>query len=170
MDISLSAHVCRAAEQNKQLLTPPHTETSTRVTTHIWARMKTSRTMGSLAASALLALCLLLQSVQAIKFEIPAHYDPQEKCIWNYALTDTLVVITLNVIGIHQSEQQSVDIQIVDGSKHNNVYLSKKKVQGETRMAINSHSNADLGICFKNTLSKSKSASGRADGDFEESY
>ncbi len=47
---------------------------------------------------------------------------------------------------------QRVDIEVVDGSKHNNVYLSKKNISGETRLAINTHSHADLGVCFKNTL------------------
>ncbi len=114
-------------------------------------------TIRSALLVAIVALMLSVQLATAIKFELPASHEPHEKCIWNYALTDTLVVITVTAVEGEQggsADKQSVDVQIVDGSKHNNVYLSKKNVRGETRMAINTHSNADLGVCFKNTLSK----------------
>jgi p24 family protein delta-1 len=108
--------------------------------------------------SALVALFLFSSIASAIKFELPASYEPHEKCIWNYALSDTLAVVTVNAVqpeGAAGLDKQSLDLQIVDGSKHNNIYLSKKGIKGETRMAINTHSNADLGVCFKNHLSKS---------------
>ncbi|KDN52927.1 endoplasmic reticulum vesicle protein 25, partial [Tilletiaria anomala UBC 951] len=109
----------------------------------------------------LVALSLCLQCVSAIKFEVPASHEPYEKCVWNYALANTLVVITVNISPMgSNSDKQAMDVQIVDGSKHKNVYLNKKKVEGETRMAINTHSNADLGVCFKNHLSKSVSSRG----------
>jgi uncharacterized membrane protein YhaH (DUF805 family) len=43
----------------------------------------------------LLVLALLLPvSVQAVKFELAAMHNPHQKCVWNYAMADTLVVIT----------------------------------------------------------------------------
>ncbi|KAK0567412.1 vesicle coat component [Tilletia horrida] len=113
-----------------------------------------------------LALSLLPQHASAIKFELPAHHTSHQKCIWNYALSDTLVVVTVNAVPASSPDAltttsppdsdplMQLDIEIVDGSHHNNVYLSKKNIRGETRMAINTHSHADLGVCLKNTLSK----------------
>lgn len=72
-------------------------------------------------------------------------------------MADTLVVVTVNAIPTSgDGDVQNVDVEIVDGSKHNNIYLSKRGVTGETRMAINTHAHADLGVCFKNTLGKSE--------------
>lgn len=103
--------------------------------------------------SSVLVLVTLL-SVQAIKFDIDAETHPHNKCIWNYALSDTLVVITVNTVAKDPFtfSDQRVDVEVVDGSKHNNVYLSKKNIKGETRLAINTHTHADLGVCFKNSL------------------
>lgn len=99
-------------------------------------------------------LVALLSSVAAIKFDISAETHPHNKCIWNYALSDTLVVITVNTIAKDPFtfSDQRVDIEVVDGSQHNNVYLSKKNIKGETRLAINTHTHADIGVCFKNSL------------------
>lgn len=47
-----------------------------------------------LALATLLALSALLQPVQAVKFDLVASPNPRQKCIWNYAMSDTLVVIT----------------------------------------------------------------------------
>ena len=47
-------------------------------------------------------------------------------------------------------------MEIVDGSERGNVYLSKKSVKGETRLAITTHENADVGVCFKNYLDYSQ--------------
>jgi hypothetical protein len=104
----------------------------------------------------ILSLCTF---TAAIKFDLPATSSPRIKCIWNYALSDTLVVITVNTAIPSDSpnsdeNNQRVDVEIVDGSKHNNIYLSKKNIRQETRMAINTHSHADLGVCLKNTLKK----------------
>jgi hypothetical protein len=109
--------------------------------------------------SLLLLLTTLTTPAQGIKFDLEASTSPHVKCIWNYALSDTLVVITINNVipkGLSSSDEndQRVDVEIVDGSKHNNVYLSKKNLRKETRMAINTHSHADLGVCLKNTLRK----------------
>ncbi|ETS59921.1 hypothetical protein PaG_05894 [Moesziomyces aphidis] len=114
-------------------------------------------------ARLLLLLIAVLSStlVQAIKFDLPAATHPHTKCIWNYALSDSLVIITANTIAKEPFDfsNQRLDVEVVDGSKHNNVYLSKKNIKGETRLAINTHSHADLGVCFKNTqTSKSSTA------------
>lgn len=102
---------------------------------------------------------LFSTTTNAIKFDLEASSSPHIKCIWNYALSDTLVVITINTVIPNGStskdeNDQRVDVEIVDGSKHNNIYLSKKNIRQETRMAINTHSHADLGVCLKNTLRK----------------
>jgi len=120
-------------------------------------RIASSSTL--LIFSLLLLLTTLTTPAQGIKFDLEASTSPHVKCIWNYALSDTLVVITINNVipkGLSSSDEndQRVDVEIVDGSKHNNVYLSKKNLRKETRMAINTHSHADLGVCLKNTLRK----------------
>jgi hypothetical protein len=107
----------------------------------------------------IISLTFLASTTTAIKFDLEASTSPHVKCIWNYALSDTFVVITLNTVipkGSSSTDEndQRVDVEIVDGSKHNNIYLSKKNIRQETRMAINTHSHADLGVCLKNTLRK----------------
>lgn len=89
----------------------------------------------------------------------------------NYALSDTLVIVTVNSGPSPSSsvnaEGQQIDVEIVDASHHNNVYLDKKDIRGETRMAINTHSQSDLGVCITNRLKKgaySAIACGRRDG------
>jgi hypothetical protein len=62
---------------------------------------------------------------------------------------DSLVIVTTN---IGSGPSQRIDIEIVDGSERGNTYLSKKSVKGETRLAITTHENADVGVCFKNYL------------------
>lgn len=106
-----------------------------------------------LLLSLLVALAVAVYSTSAIKFDLPVATHPHSKCIWNYALADTLVIVTANTVPGegHSADGQRVDIEVIDGSKHNNVYLSKKNIKGETRLAINTHSHADLGVCFKNT-------------------
>ncbi|SPO26836.1 related to ERV25 - component of the COPII-coated vesicles [Ustilago trichophora] len=110
----------------------------------------------NLTAAPLLLVTLfatLTSLVSGIKFDLPASTHPHTKCIWNYALSDSLVIVTASVIAKEPFDftHQRVDVEVVDGSKHNNVYLSKKNIKGETRLAINTHSHADLGVCFKNT-------------------
>ena len=101
----------------------------------------------------LLLLVSILPLATAIKFDLSAAMHAHTKCIWNYALSDSLVIVTASVVATEPFDftNQRVDIEVVDGSKHNNVYLSKKAIKGETRLAINTHSHADLGVCFKNT-------------------
>ena len=52
-----------------------------------------------------------------------------------------------------------MDIEIVDSTSRRNVYLSKRNVNGETRMAVTSHAEGDIGVCFQNTLDSSVSQS-----------
>jgi hypothetical protein len=63
---------------------------------------------------------------------------------------DALIIITVNVGTV--GEGQRVDLEIVDGSDHGNIYQSKRGLKAETRMAITTHTDADLGICFRNHL------------------
>lgn len=94
-----------------------------------------------------LPLLLLLTQTHAIKFSLPAHRYPQPKCIWNAAHTNTLVIVTANVgPGINQR----VDVEIIDSSPRSNVYLAKKGIKGEARLAITTHSEGEVGVCFKN--------------------
>ncbi|KAK9898535.1 hypothetical protein P389DRAFT_167056 [Cystobasidium minutum MCA 4210] len=105
----------------------------------------------SLVLATLLALSALLQPVQAVKFDLVASQNPRQRCVWNYAMSDTLVVITANIA---KGANQKVDMEIIDGSNHRNIYQSKRNIQGETRMAITTHADADLGVCFTNTLDR----------------
>lgn len=118
----------------------------------------------------LACLALLCSPTQAIKFDIPAKgHSVVTRCIWNYALADTLVIVTVNNGPMPDSKVdaagQQLDVEIVDASKHNNVYLHKRDVSGETRMAINTHSNSDLGVCFTNRLKKGEYDDAREDID-----
>jgi p24 family protein delta-1 len=45
-----------------------------------------------------------------------------------------------------------VDIEIVDSSAEKRVYLSKRNIKGETRLAITTHAEGDVGVCFRNHL------------------
>ncbi|KAG1867730.1 hypothetical protein F4604DRAFT_2021354 [Suillus subluteus] len=76
----------------------------------------------------------------AIKFALPAARLPIPKCIWNAAHTYALVIITANV---GPRAHQWVDIKILDSTPHRNVYLSKRNIKDETRLAL----------CFKNYVS-----------------
>lgn len=114
------------------------------------------RLLPSNPLSFFLSALLLATPVLSIKFDVLAKTSPTTRCIWNYALADTLVIVTINTGPIPDStidaEGQEVDVEIVDASQHNNVYLAKKNVKGEARMAINTHSNSDLGVCVTNKL------------------
>lgn len=103
------------------------------------------------AAVSACVLVLLLPPATALKFELEATSNPKPFCIWNYALADTLAIISINVVprDEHTASDQSVDVKIVDRT-HHNIYLSKRHMEGETRLAINTHHNADLGVCLVN--------------------
>ncbi|KAM0755872.1 hypothetical protein T439DRAFT_320575 [Meredithblackwellia eburnea MCA 4105] len=99
------------------------------------------------------ALPLLFTATQAVKFDLTASHNPVQKCLWNYALSDTLVVISVS--SPLAGTLQRLDMEVVDGSGSRNTYQSKKGLKGETRMAITTHADADLGVCFKNQLDPS---------------
>ncbi|KAF5386454.1 hypothetical protein D9757_005869 [Collybiopsis confluens] len=88
----------------------------------------------------------------AIKFQLPASRYPASKCIWNPIHNNALVIVTANV---GPGAGQRVDIEIVDSSPQKNVYLSKRDINGETRLAVTSHAEGEVGVCFKNTLDSS---------------
>ncbi|TYJ54059.1 endoplasmic reticulum vesicle protein 25 [Cryptococcus floricola] len=97
-----------------------------------------------------LFLTSLLTAVSALKFDITADKDPKpkwSKSIWNFAASHSLVIVTANV---PSEPDQRVDIEILDGSTHGNVYLNKKDIKGESRLAVTTHENADVGICLRN--------------------
>ena len=106
------------------------------------------------AKGAVLVVAVCLLSIcSAVKFTIEAHHSPTAKCLWNYALSDTLVVISVSAP--LQGTLQRLDMEIVDGSGSRNVYQHKKGIKGETRMAVTTHADADLGVCFMNKLDPS---------------
>lgn len=63
------------------------------------------------------------------------------------------MIVTANVPG---EPDQQVDIQILDGSERGNVYLSKKDVRGEARLAATTHESADVGVCLTNRYTECK--------------
>lgn len=94
-------------------------------------------------------LLSFLQSVSAIKFNLPAFRYPSQKCIWNSAHANSLVIVTANVgSGLYQR----VDIDIVDSGPNHNVYLSKKGIKAESRLAITTHSEGEVGVCLRNWI------------------
>ncbi|CAE6462015.1 hypothetical protein ACGC1H_001697 [Rhizoctonia solani] len=97
----------------------------------------------------LLALVLSPLQTAAIKFALPASKTPTRKCIWNAAHDGALVVITAN---LGPGDNQRVDVEVVDRSEHQHMYLSKQGLKPETRVAITAHGEGDVGICFTNTL------------------
>lgn len=88
-----------------------------------------------------------LQAVSGIKFHLPAYRYPPQKCIWNAAHANSLVIVTANV---GPGADQRVDIEIVDSSTNRNIYLSKKGIKGETRLAITTHEEGEVGVCLRN--------------------
>lgn len=104
----------------------------------------------SLLVSFLLPFLALLSfptRVASIKFNLPASRYPAKKCVWNTAHTNALVIVTANV-GV--GENQRVDIEITDSSPQKNIYLSKKGINGETRLAITTHEEGEVGVCLRN--------------------
>ena len=67
---------------------------------------------------------------------------------------DQLVIVTANVM---TGPQQRVDIEIVDSSDRKNQYLSKRNINGETRLAVTAHAEGEVGVCFRNYLDKGES-------------
>ncbi|KAG7095446.1 hypothetical protein E1B28_006192 [Marasmius oreades] len=97
----------------------------------------------------LIILGLLVGQSSAIKFLLQSSRYPAPKCIWNPVHNNALVIVTANV---GPGDNQQVDIEIVDSTEQKNVYLSKRNVSGETRLAVTSHAEGEIGVCFKNTV------------------
>ena len=97
----------------------------------------------------LLVFLSILHFVSAIKFNLPAFRYPPQKCIWNAAHTNALVIVTANV---GPGTNQRTDIEIVDSSPQKNVYLSKKGIKAETRLAITTHAEGEVGVCLRNYI------------------
>ncbi|KAH7886891.1 emp24/gp25L/p24 family/GOLD-domain-containing protein [Phlebopus sp. FC_14] len=96
-----------------------------------------------------LTVLLFATYVLGIKFALPPSRLPLEKCIWNAAHTHALVIVTANV---GPGPNQRVDIEIIDATPQRNVYLSKRDINGETRLAVTAHAEGEVGVCFKNFL------------------
>ncbi len=60
-----------------------------------------------------------------------------------------LVIVTANV---GPGPDQRTDIEIVDSSPKRNVYLSKRNIKGETRLAVTTHADGEVGVCLWNHL------------------
>jgi len=97
----------------------------------------------------LLAVLFLTHTASAVKFALQAEHYPPAKCIWNAAHVNALVIVTANV---GPGANQRVDIEIIDSSPEKNVYLHKKNINGETRLAITAHAEGEVGVCFKNYI------------------
>ena len=106
--------------------------------------------------ASLLPLVVLLSlptQVTSIKFNLPASRYPAAKCIWNTAHTNALVIVTANVA---PGASQRVDIEIIDSSPQRNVYLSKRGIDGEARLAITTHEEGEVGVCLRNYVEGGK--------------
>jgi len=108
-----------------------------------------SRSRRYTLAILLAVLALLTSPTNAIKFNLPAFKYPPAKCIWNSAHPGALVVVTANV---SPGEGQRVDVEIIDSSPQKNIYLSKRDIRGETRLAVTAHVEGEVGVCFKNHM------------------
>jgi len=97
----------------------------------------------------LLAVLFLTHTTSAVKFALQAERYPPAKCIWSAAHVNALVIVTANV---GPGANQRVDIEIIDSSSEKNVYLHKKNINGETRLAITAHAEGEVGVCFKNYI------------------
>ena len=113
-----------------------------------WSRMPWPRQSRALF---LCTILLLLQPAptNAIKFTLQAYRYPPQKCIWNPAHPDALVIVTANV---GPGAGQRVDVEIMDSSPQKNKYLSKRGINGETRLAVTTHADGEVGVCFRNYL------------------
>lgn len=66
------------------------------------------------------------------------------------------MIVTANV---GPGAGQRVDVEIVDSSPEKNIYLSKRGINGETRLAVTAHAEGEVGVCFKNVVEGSESPS-----------
>ncbi|KAG7571192.1 hypothetical protein FFLO_00865 [Filobasidium floriforme] len=117
----------------------------------------------SFVAVAVIGLSSLVGRVEGVKFEMTARAYPEtSEFIWNFANAHTLVIVTANVSPGTSSpaggQLDRIDVEIVDGSHKGNVYLAKKNIKGETRLAITTHEMAEVGVCLRHTLEPSSSS------------
>jgi len=112
-------------------------------------RLKKFLPASSLSLWIFALLLSLAEQAYSIKFLLPAHHYPPSKCIWNGVHSNQLVVVTANV---GDGPSQRTDIEIIDSSPQRNVYLSKRGINGETRMAVTAHAEGEVGVCFRNYL------------------
>lgn len=103
----------------------------------------------SLLLSLLSFLAVIPQPTLAVKFSLQAFRYPPAKCIWNAAHPNTLVIVTANV---GPGDNQRVDIEVVDSSPQKNVYLSKKGISAEARLAVTTHGEGEVGVCLRNYI------------------
>jgi len=106
---------------------------------------------------ALLALLSCVLHVNAVKFELPASTYPEPMCIWNAAHKGELIIVTAIIAS---GNDQRVDVEIKE-REGGNVYLNKKHIDGETRLAVTAQREDDVGVCFKNTLDQSAASKSR---------
>ncbi|KAH8828752.1 emp24/gp25L/p24 family/GOLD-domain-containing protein [Flagelloscypha sp. PMI_526] len=92
----------------------------------------------------------------AVKFSLSSQKYPEAKCIWNPVHDNALVIVTANV---GPGANQRIDVEILDSSPDKNVYLHKKDLTGESRLAITAHAEGEVGVCFRNFLQNEKNLS-----------
>lgn len=102
-----------------------------------------------------LFLLFLVPFSSAIKFALHPARIPISKCIWNAAHPHALVIVTANV---GPGPSQRIDIEIIDSTPQRNVYLSKRDINGETRLAVTAHAEGEVGVCFRNYLAPGPSS------------
>ncbi|OZJ05324.1 hypothetical protein BZG36_01561 [Bifiguratus adelaidae] len=87
----------------------------------------------------------------AIKFDLPATLSvhPKRKCIHQYVPQDTMVLV---LVKVSDGYNQRVGLEIFDNSLSANSYDKKRDLNGEVRLAFNTHADADISVCFTNTL------------------
>jgi hypothetical protein len=98
------------------------------------------------------SLARLSHAADAIHFELPAYTAhnaySNRKCIGQYVMANMLVLLNVNVgIGYNQR----VDLEISDNSPEVNRYDSRKNVD-EAKIGFRTLKDADVTICFTNTL------------------
>ena len=112
-------------------------------------RLASSRNSFVLWLLCLFTLLSCPTSSYAIKFDLPSSLYPIPTCVWNTAHRNALIIVTANV---GPGKGQRVDVEIRDREGDGNVYLSKKDIKAETRLAVTAHAEGDVGVCFTNTL------------------
>ncbi|OTA74871.1 hypothetical protein M434DRAFT_88497 [Hypoxylon sp. CO27-5] len=101
-------------------------------------------------------LVLLITSVNALKFDLPArgpNDKKTERCIRNFVAKDTLVVVTATVSG-SRGDGMVVNMHIMDNV--GNEYGKPRDVVGEQRIVFTSHADAAFDVCFENVMTHTR--------------